>query len=192
LFFLFFDPSIHRQRMNPHTRSISTAGRALPVQPPTQELESINKKDDIEAAVKWMAKGRVDTKGFSEVLPHTSQDLRDGKVTPDQVANDLKGVYTRSTGSIRLEGVEIDPIVELSYHTTMAALSPNFFHISPCKQDEICVAFSNDIMHKFRERKFLGIASITLCLKACVDQVCEQWADRLDAELFRGKKGMFL
>jgi hypothetical protein len=157
---------------------------------------SINKKDDIEAAVKWMAKGRVDTRGFSEVLPHTSQDLRDGKVTPDEVANDLKGVHA---GSIRLAGIdmEMDPTMGLSHQTAMSALPRNFFHISPRKQNEISVAFREDIFHKYNDKRdgleiFVGLRGITLCLKTCVDEVCEQWADRLDTELFRGKKGMFL
>jgi hypothetical protein len=95
---------------------------------------NINKKDDIQAAIDWMKKGRVDTRGFSKVLPHTSQDLRDGKVTPDQVANDLKGVY--STGGILLEGEEMEPLEDLLaglfFHITIAAL-PHFCHTSPRK-----------------------------------------------------------
>jgi hypothetical protein len=35
-----------------------------------------------------------------------------------------------------------------------------------------------------------NVTEFTPCLKACVDEVCEQWANRLDTELFRGKKGI--
>jgi hypothetical protein len=109
------------------------------------------------------------------------------------VANDLKRVYT---GSICLAGVEMDPIMGLSHLTSMSVLPQKFFHRSPGKQNEISVAFSKDIFHKFNERRdhgiFVGVSGVTLCLKTCVDDVCEEWADRLDAELFRGKKGMFL
>jgi hypothetical protein len=155
---------------------------------------NINKKDDIQAAIDWMKKGRVDTRGFSKVLPHTSQDLRDGKITPDQVANDLKGVCT---GSICLAGVEMDPIMGLSHLTSMSVLPRKFFHRSPGKQNEISVAFGKHIFRKFNGRRegngiFFGVSGVTVCLKTCVDEVCEYWADRLDTELFRGKKGMFL
>jgi hypothetical protein len=109
------------------------------------------------------------------------------------VANDLKRVYT---GSICLAGVEMDPIMGLSHLTSMSVLPRKFFHRSPCKQNEIFVVFSKDIFHKFNERRdhgiFVGVSGVTLCLKTCVDEVCEEWADRLDRELFRGKKGMFL
>jgi hypothetical protein len=150
--------------------------------------KSINKKDDIEAAVKWMAEGRVNTRGLSEVLPHTSQDLRDGKVTPDQVAN-----------SIRLACVGKDPIMGLSRLISMAALPLKFFHGSPSEQNEfpLPLAFCEDVFRKYNDSRdgrktYLDMSGITLCLKTCVDEVCEQWADRLDTELFRGKKGMFL
>jgi len=64
--------------------------RPPPPPPTTTTTTSINELDDIVSAKKWMSKGRVDTKGFAKYLPHTSRDLRDGKVTIDQVIVNLE------------------------------------------------------------------------------------------------------
>jgi len=165
------------------------SGRRISISP--NGIPSINDLDDIGSAVKWMEKGRTDTKGFAKYLPHTSQDLRDGKVTPEQVAGDLKGIYSHT--DIRMADTEMDPIMGLSHLSVMRALPGRFFHTEH-DHTETSLEFSSDLQSNLfkRMQEHGNKENVSLLLKESVDEVCEMWADRLDKALFRGKTGMFL
>jgi hypothetical protein len=144
---------------------------------------SINELDDIKTAVKWMLKGRVDTKGFTKYFPHTSQDLRDGKVTPEQVTDGLSAVYaTRET--------------KLCQFVVMVALPTEFFRFLSTRRTrgDVCSAFYSDLKSNYTERieKDITPQNSSILLQQSFDEVCEQRADRLDIILFRGRRGTFL
>lgn len=175
---------------------------------PTNRPSSINELDDIEAALKWMAKGRADTRGFAKHLPHTSQDLRDGKVNPEQVAGDLEEIYTPTKTVQMMSDTEMDSIIEMdstggpqlstvvtiSHLTTMIALPAKLFQTED-EQTKIGLAFSDDLQENLIARvggDCFTPESCSLPVKESLDEVCELWADRLDKSLFRGKTGAFL
>ena len=151
-------------------------------------LPSINSKDNVKAAVKWMVKGDVvgvDTQGFGKHFPHTSQDLIDEKVTPRQVANDLESVSVMG---------------RLMQSVTFSALPSNLFD-----GDDEDVKISAQINFKtalklcFKERVVRSWTSspdggdnLSILLKQSVDEVCESQAKKLDEILFSGESGAFL
>jgi len=126
-----------------------------------------------------MAKGRANTKGFAKFLPHTTQDLRHGKVTPEQVASDLKEIYSHKT--LRIAGTDMESTEGISILTVMKALPANFFHKETDQYDTI-VEFSSDLQSNLLERTrgHLNRENSSLLLKESLDEVCAMWASRLD------------
>lgn len=178
---------------------MSEEGRKDDTTLPSQEIDrpaSINDRDDIESAVLWMIQGRVDTKGFAKHLPHTAQDLIDGKVTPEQITNDLEGIYSVRTVRLAGAGVVEEPLFILANLTAMSALPKEIraFCRPATNFEDLAVSFVHDLHEKLRERmgRELTPENSSLLLKKSLDETCEKWSGRLDKELFRGKRGSFL
>jgi hypothetical protein len=49
--------------------------------------------DDTDATVKWLLKGCANASGFEKHFPHKSENLCNGKVTPEKVAYELDMLY---------------------------------------------------------------------------------------------------
>jgi hypothetical protein len=53
----------------------------------------VNPLDNVNDGVRWMMKGQVDSTGFAKHFPHTARDLRDVKVSLEQLAEGLGSLY---------------------------------------------------------------------------------------------------
>jgi len=161
---------------------------------------SINPRDDLQSALLWMKKGRVDTQGFAKHLHHTSQDLFNAKVTPENVAEELNGIYDVEYFRWRNIRVNMHPVTFLSNFVTKKALPKKYFP-DMARFVDICTAFSADFQAYYsRKAKEVmnakdfspSLQNFSILVKISLDVTCEQWAERLDEELFRSKYGSFL
>lgn len=54
------------------------------------DLSLLNEQDDVDGAIEWLLHGKIDAKHLAKSLPHTTQDLRDGKTSSEQLFESLK------------------------------------------------------------------------------------------------------
>mmetsp|Transcript_42104 Transcript_42104/g.88353 ORF Transcript_42104/g.88353 Transcript_42104/m.88353 type:complete len:241 (+) Transcript_42104:68-790(+) len=167
---------------------------------------SINELDSIDYAIKLLiVKGGIDVRRFAKLLPQTSRDLRDGKVTPEQVTADLISIYNKNQIEYEcIRGVRLnhDHFIGVSIATTAVALPDKFFNNAQKQNvaDKTTEAFQTDIGSLLLEKsmqittfgRVREKSTLALILKESIDEICEKWADKLDEDLFRGKKGCFL
>lgn len=90
----------------------------------------------------------MDTKGFAKYLPHKTQALQEGKVTPEEVSSDLEGVYEVKT--CRLAGLEMNPMMGLAHLYAMSVFPANFVQI-PNQREDVVVTFSDELQSKIME-----------------------------------------
>ena len=107
------------------------------------------------------------------------EDLINGKVTPEQVANDLESMTT-------VVGRVMQSV------TCLALLPPDNEERDYTKVSTPTQEFKKDLNSNFRKKikEEREVSTISL-LKQTVDEVCEAWADKLD-KLFDWESGAFL
>ena len=166
--------------------------------PSSNHASSINPRDDVKAGFRMMRKGTPDAKKFEKYFPHTTRDLRAGKMSQPQLILDLISMYVRlneESGGMYLDSLTC---MELAKDSAYCAL-PKRLQQRAWRADDGEAAwtdFSRSMFHSLLEKMKRidpdnGV-SIPVLLKESVDEVCKERADGLDASLFRGKRGQFL
>ena len=77
---------------------------------------SINELDNADRALQWLLKGKIDSRHMIEELPHTSQDLRDGIVSPEDLYDCLKRKLNTSLTYPDEEGIHRTRFEALARH----------------------------------------------------------------------------
>ena len=158
---------------------------------------SINQKDDIDAAVQWMIKGRVYASGFQKHLPHTCEDLLTGKVTPEKVADDLDIIYAvKKFSYMGMGGMgwDEDDVRDCGVLVAFASMPQKFWTAVGITDDtSISHDFSLTFLSIYKEKaETFPKMDLKVLVKQATDETCEEWAERLDKLFFRSKKGAFL
>lgn len=176
-------------------------------------MPAINELDNTDPAVKWLLKGRAYTLGFEKYLPHTSEDLRNGKVTPEQIADELDLLYVEKKMNymgIGGMGIDEDDVRDIGMCVANLAISEKHVRAAGLSMDDVTttedchegpcdgeLSLEQKTRHQF-SLTFLSIykskyaefpdMDFTLLVKKSTDETCAEWADKLDKLLFRGKK----
>jgi hypothetical protein len=156
----------------------------------------------LEEEIRWMMKGRVDSTGLAKYFPHTARDLRDGKVSPTQLGECLGAVYNSKTPVVTLkdEGKEILLPEFIAQRLTIEAFSDSWFsdHTEAAK-DELQFQFGIDLENHVMEESLAqgsdgdsALADLAAPARTALRITCAEWSNRLDQELFHGKRGSFL
>uniref|UniRef100_A0A7S1UPI3 MYND-type domain-containing protein n=1 Tax=Grammatophora oceanica TaxID=210454 RepID=A0A7S1UPI3_9STRA len=156
--------------------------------------------DDVTAGFYWLTSPFTDAKGFAKVFPHTAQDLREEKVTPEEVADGLEDLYFQEALGDRssFRENEIGTFSKLSARIATTKVLPRrfFAHCTDEEKQNVIQAFSMELELVFQELVLRGKAledhTGNAFAKSLLENVCERWSDRIDRDLFRGVAGSFL
>jgi hypothetical protein len=186
------------------TATAATATVVSPAYEPSIPIPGVNllDMDNAKEGIRWMMKGRVDSTGLAKYFPHTACDLREGKVTPEQLAKSLGAFYDKRTCVTMVDdssGTEMSLTEFLARRLSLEAL-PSFWCLfgdhSEAAQNVLQFQFGSDL-EKHLSEHFVGQSFNSACdmgtvARKAVRATCAEWSSRLDQELFNGRRGSFL
>ena len=122
--------------------------------PSSNRASSINPRDDVKAGFRMMRKGTPDAKKFEKYFPHTTRDLRAGKMSQPQLILDLISMYVRLNEESR--GLYLDNLtcMELAKDSAYCALPKRLQqHAKGLYDGEAAwIAFSQSMFHSLLEK----------------------------------------
>jgi hypothetical protein len=163
----------------------------------------LNEQDDLKRVMQEIdrQKGPFDSKSLARKLPNTARDLREGKVSAEQVAESLGAAYDRLTLFINGDNREMDLLTYISHRITIKTVLPSMRRNEQRERagnDDPEYDFSCDLEAKVKE---VGRgsptgqdprSSSTANFYSALKQTCEAWAERMDQQFFNGRRGSFL
>ena len=155
--------------------------------------------------MEWLLRGKIDARHLARALPHTAQDLRDGSTPPERLSRSL-GRALNPTLQVRAEADGFEgTFVEFMAHRLSARSIPEWW----CRNEEqkrwlvaAHAGFARDLCWRC-EREGMGelftdaealiiYENIAPPILDAVRDTCQEWAQRVDEALFKGRSGTFL
>jgi hypothetical protein len=163
----------------------------------------LSEEDDLERVMEYIGKekGPFDSKSLARMLPNTARDLREGKVSAEQVAESLSAAYDHSTICMNGCEGEMHPLTYISHRISINAIPPSWRRNVQRERaggNDPRYDFSCDLAAKLKEVGG-GIPTgndprscFTANIYSAMKQTCDAWAERMNQEYFNGRRGSFL
>lgn len=180
------------EAMGPRNTSASAAGKNATAISPGSFPGVVNPLDlkNIEEALEWMNKGRIDAVGLAKYFPHTAQDLQDGKISPAQLLESLGPVYSppdeKPTEKQRIEFLQF-----LGFQIALVAIPESWFDGKDEPREQLITGFGKDLAAHLSKPVKPNMTSYDHERQA-FRTTCAEWSGHLDSEVFGRRRGSFL
>ena len=166
------------------------------------DLGLLNEQDNVDGAIQWLLHGKIDAKHLAKSLPHTAQDLRDGKTSSDQLFQSLKRILNGTLKVRGKDGFEGSQMEFIAHRLSSKTIPDWWCRNGEQKQwlEKAHAEFARDFFllcesmdQLFADSEFFAYKDIAPPIHAALRETCEEWAQRVDETIFRGKQeGTFL
>jgi hypothetical protein len=128
--------------------------------------------ESLDEGIRWMMKGRVDSTGLAKYFLYTARDLREGKVSPEQLGESRLGaVYNKTCVNDDSPGNELGHSMSIAVQLAKEAL-PSCWFAAIAAQNALITPFSHDVNKHIREQVYgqsIGSSEGLVCYhKKCI------------------------